>query len=128
MLQEHIHVDGAEEPARAHRDAQSSRISHGRHIDPRQRLDVRNGIGNGNRACEWSPPPVRKDDRMENSHLGGLSVYASGVYPVELSVGKRINGHHRIPMRASVEVSTGEVRFYVDPDGIEILRFDTDGD
>ena len=77
--------------------------------------------------CECSPPPVRKDDRMENSHLSGLSVYASGVYPVELSAGKRINGHHRIPVRASVEVSTGEVRFYVDPDGIEILRCDTDG-
>jgi len=49
------------------------------------------------------------------------------MYPVELSVGKRINGHHRMPVRASVEVSTGEVRFYVDPDGIEILRCDTDG-
>ena len=64
---------------------------------------------------------------MENSHLSGLSVYASGVYPVELSVGKRINGHHRIAVRASVEVSTGEVRFYVEPDGIEILRGDTSG-
>ena len=65
---------------------------------------------------------------MENSHLSGLSVYASGVYPVELSVGKRLNGHHRNPVRASVEVSTGEVRFHVDPEGIEILRRDTDGD
>ena len=64
---------------------------------------------------------------MENSHLSGLSVCASGVYPVELSVGKRINGHHRILVRASVEVSTGEVRFYVDPEAIEILRRDTDG-
>jgi len=59
--------------------------------------------------------------------ISGLSVYASGVYPVQLSVGKRINGHHRIPVRASVEVSTGEVGFYVDPGGIEILRCDTDG-
>jgi len=64
---------------------------------------------------------------MGNSHLSGLSVYASGVYPVGLSVGKRINGHHRIPVWASVEVSTGEVRFYVDLDGIEILHCDTDG-
>jgi len=64
---------------------------------------------------------------MENSHLTGLSVYASGVYPVELSVGKCINGHHRVPVRASVEVATGEVRFYVDPEAIEILRRDTDG-
>ncbi len=64
---------------------------------------------------------------MEKSHLSGLSVYASGIYPVELSVGKRISGRHRIPVRASVEVSTGEVRFYVDPDGIEVLRGDADG-
>jgi hypothetical protein len=48
------------------------------------------------------------------------------VYPVELSAGKRISGRHRVPVRASVDVSTGEVRFYVDPDAIEILRHDTD--
>ena len=64
---------------------------------------------------------------MENLQLSGLSVYASGVYPVELSVGKRINGQHRVPVLAAVEVSTGEVRFYVDPDAIEILLRDTDG-
>lgn len=63
---------------------------------------------------------------MKNSHLDGLSVHASGVYPVELSVGKRINGRHRVPVLASVEVSTGEVRFYVDPEAIEILRRDAD--
>ena len=88
---------------------------------------VRRPIGNRNGPCECSPPAVRKDDRMENSHLSGLSVYASGVYPVELSVGKRINGHHRIPVLASVEVTTGEVRLYVDPEAIEILRCDADG-
>jgi hypothetical protein len=65
---------------------------------------------------------------MENSHPSGLSGHASGVYPVEISVGKRINGHHRIPVRASVEVATDEVRFYVDPEGIEILRRYTDAD
>ncbi len=42
---------------------------------------------------------------MENSQLSGLSVYASGTYPVELSVGKRISGFHRVPLRASVEIS-----------------------
>jgi hypothetical protein len=61
---------------------------------------------------------------MENSQLSGLSVYASGTYPVELSVGKRISGRHRVPLRASVEISTGEVRFYLDPEGIEILQND----
>jgi hypothetical protein len=64
---------------------------------------------------------------MEDTYLNGLSVYASGVHPVELSVGKRINGRHRVSVRASVEVSTGEVRFYVDPEAIEILRGDTAG-
>ena len=51
---------------------------------------------------------------MDNSQLSELSVYASGTYPVELSVGKRISGRHRVPLRASVEVPTGEVRFDVD--------------
>lgn len=63
---------------------------------------------------------------MENSHLSGLSVYASGAYPVELSVGKRISGRHRVTVLASVEVSTGEVRFYIDPEAVEILRRDSD--
>ncbi len=61
---------------------------------------------------------------MDNSQLGGLSVYASGTFPVELSVGKRVSGRHRVPLRASVEISTGEVRFYVDPEGIEIPQGD----
>ena len=61
---------------------------------------------------------------MENSQLSGLSVYASGTFPVELSVGKRISGRHRVPLRASVEIATGEVRFYVDPEGVEILQDD----
>ncbi|MEO7060598.1 MAG: hypothetical protein ABI083_12825 [Lapillicoccus sp.] len=64
---------------------------------------------------------------MEDLHLTGLSVYASGVYPVELSVGKRLNGNHRVPVWASVEVSTGEVSFYVDPESIEMLHRDTNG-
>ncbi len=61
---------------------------------------------------------------MENSQLTGLSVYASGTYSVELLVGKRISGRHRVPLRASVEISKGEVRFYVDPEGVEILQND----
>ena len=61
---------------------------------------------------------------MENWQLSRLGVYASGTYPVELSVGKRISGRHRVPLPASVEISTGEVRFYVDPEGIVILQND----
>lgn len=64
---------------------------------------------------------------MENTSLGGLSVHASGVWPVELSVGKRINASHRVPVQASIDPSTGEVRFYVDAKAIEILRRDHDG-
>lgn len=64
---------------------------------------------------------------MENSKIDGLSVFASGVYAVELSAGKRINANHRVPVRASVDVSTGEVRFYVDPEAIDILSRDTAG-
>jgi len=59
---------------------------------------------------------------MDNSHLTGLSVYASGIYLVELSRGKRISARRRVPVQASVDVSTGEVSFYVDPEGIEVLR------
>jgi hypothetical protein len=64
---------------------------------------------------------------MDNSHLNGLSVHASGVWPVELSVGKRINASHRVPVQASVDPATGEVSFYVDAKAIDILRRDHDG-
>lgn len=59
---------------------------------------------------------------MDESKIDGLSVYSSGVFPVELSVGKHINARHRVPVRATVDGSTGEVRFYVDQAGIKILR------
>jgi hypothetical protein len=64
---------------------------------------------------------------METSTIDGLSVFAQGVYPVELSVGKRINGNHRVPVQASVDAATGEVRFQVDLEGIDILRRDSRG-
>ena len=63
---------------------------------------------------------------MENLQIAGLSVFASGVYVVELSAGKRVNAKHRVPVQASVDVLTGEVRFYVYPEAIEILSRDTD--
>jgi len=52
-------------------------------------------------------------------------VFAYGVFPVEISAGKRVNGRHRVPVRASVDVSTGEVRFSVAPEAIKILIDDT---
>jgi len=64
---------------------------------------------------------------MENSQLSGLSVYAYGTFPVEISAGKRISSRHRVPLQASVDVSTGEVRFHVDPEGIKILQNDPGG-
>lgn len=63
---------------------------------------------------------------MEDSQISGLSVFASGVWPVEVSVGKRIDAGHRVAVHASVDVSTGEVRFSVDPEGLEVLRRDSD--
>jgi len=64
---------------------------------------------------------------MDDSRISGLSVFASGVHPVELSLGKRVNGHHRVPVKASVEDPTGEVRFYVEAEAINILDADSAG-
>lgn len=64
---------------------------------------------------------------MDKSQIDGLSVFANGVFPVEISAGKRINASHRVPVLASVDVSTGEVRFSVDPDAVKVLMRD-DGD
>jgi hypothetical protein len=61
---------------------------------------------------------------MDETELTGLSVFANGVFPVEISVGKRINARHRVPVSASVDASTGEVRLYVDQDAITILQGD----
>jgi hypothetical protein len=46
---------------------------------------------------------------MEKPQIDGLSVFANGVLPVEISVGKCINASHRVPVLTSVDVSTGEV-------------------
>lgn len=62
---------------------------------------------------------------MEDSQISGLSVFASGTYPVEISAGKRIDARHRVTVHASVDVSTGEVRFSVTPEAVEILSRDT---
>jgi hypothetical protein len=65
---------------------------------------------------------------MDGSQIRDLDVFASGVFPVEISVGKRINGRHRVPVRASVDVSTGEVRFFVTHEAVKILAGDTETD
>jgi len=62
---------------------------------------------------------------MDSSEIRDLDVFAYGVFPVEISAGKRVNGRHRVPVRASVDVSTGEVRFSVAPEAIKILIDDT---
>ncbi|WP_407342190.1 hypothetical protein [Pengzhenrongella phosphoraccumulans] len=62
---------------------------------------------------------------MENLQIRDLDVFANGMFPVEISAGKRVNGRHRVPVRASVDVSTGEVRFSVAPEAIKILVDDT---
>ena len=63
---------------------------------------------------------------MDGSQIRDLSVYSSGVFPVELSAGKRIDGRHRVPVRASVDAVTGEVHFFVTHEGIKILAADTE--
>jgi hypothetical protein len=64
---------------------------------------------------------------VDNPEIIGLRVFANGVFPVEISTGKRINSRHRVPLSASVDATTGEVRFYVDQDAIKILAGDAEG-
>lgn len=61
---------------------------------------------------------------MENQQIDHLSVFASGVYPVEVSVGKRVDARHRVPVHASVDVITGEVRFFVASESVPVLQQD----
>jgi hypothetical protein len=61
---------------------------------------------------------------MKKLQIDGLGVFANGVFPVEISVRKRINKSHRVPVLASVDVSTGEVRFSVDLEAVKILARD----
>lgn len=64
---------------------------------------------------------------MKKLQIDDLSVFASGVFPVEISVKKRINASHRVPLQASLNVLTGEVTFSVDPEAVKILSRDDDG-
>ncbi|QWT23586.1 hypothetical protein KPL76_12885 [Subtercola sp. PAMC28395] len=65
---------------------------------------------------------------MDKTHIDNLNVFASGVYEVELSAGKRINANHRVPVKASVDITTGEVRFYIEPESITVLSRDSNTD
>lgn len=58
----------------------------------------------------------------DHEPLKDLSVFASGMYAVELSDGKKINQSHRVALKASVDPTTGKVEFYVDPAEIPRLR------
>lgn len=53
--------------------------------------------------------------------MTGLSVYAQGVYPVQL-VCQTPEGIRRVDVRARVDVSTGRVEFCVPPDQIDRVR------
>jgi hypothetical protein len=46
---------------------------------------------------------------MDDEQLTGLSVFAYGMFPVEISAGKTISARHRVPVSASVDASTGEL-------------------
>ncbi len=59
---------------------------------------------------------------MSEKKIVDLAVYASGIYPVELSRGKRIRVAQRVKLKASVDCDTGKVTFYVNKDDIEKLE------
>lgn len=63
---------------------------------------------------------------MEKLQIDGLNVFTSGVHHVEISARRRIKPNHRVPERASVDVSNGEVRSYVDSEVITIQSRDID--
>jgi len=69
-------------------------------------------------------PRLRKDEGIseDNGMIRDLSVYAQGVYKVQLSSGKKLSASHRVDVKAKVDPATGEVRFYVDPDELDVLR------
>jgi hypothetical protein len=58
----------------------------------------------------------------DHEPLNDLSVFAHGVYAVELSDGKKLNRGHRVALKASVDPTTGKVEFSVDPAEIPRLR------
>jgi len=85
------------------------------------------GIGDRDEACGCRPPVAQQGWTNGELVAQRTERLRLGTFPVEISVGKRISGRHRVPLRASVDVSTGEVRFHVDPEGIEILQSDAGG-
>lgn len=58
----------------------------------------------------------RKTAALATGRITGLDVYALGAYQTELSFGKTNNASKRVPLKADVDLTTGAVSFYVDPE------------
>ncbi|THG32643.1 hypothetical protein E6C70_12945 [Glaciibacter flavus] len=59
---------------------------------------------------------------MDEDDVTELSLFAGGVYLVELSSGRHVSDKRRVPLRASVDEKTGEVRLFVDPESLSRLQ------
>lgn len=59
---------------------------------------------------------------MSENKIEDLVVYASGIYPVEISNEKKIITTKRVKLNASVDRETGEVSFYIHKKDIKKLE------
>lgn len=57
----------------------------------------------------------------QENYINELDVYASGQFKVELTKSKKVSSTNRVPVKASVNKGTGEVKFYIDKDLINRL-------
>lgn len=53
--------------------------------------------------------------------LTGLRVSAGQSYVIELSDGHTLSTKRRVNLKAAVDIETGEVRFYIDPEDVHKL-------
>ena len=58
---------------------------------------------------------MRKCAKCDSEMVEGLSVYAQGVYRVELSQGKRVSSAGRCGVKAAVCPTCGDVSLTADP-------------
>ncbi|MFV0351655.1 MAG: helix-turn-helix domain-containing protein [Oscillospiraceae bacterium] len=62
------------------------------------------------------------DKVIEDVYITDIDVFAAGQFKVELSKGKKVSATNRIPVKASVNKETGEVKFYIDKASISCLE------
>ena len=59
---------------------------------------------------------------MSENRIEDLAVYDSGIHPIEISKWKQINATKRVKLKASVDLETGQVSFYISKEDIEKLE------